>query len=1054
MADQTSVILERANSAIVARDFTYAEKLLMNLLRQNPDTPEALELLGSVYLRADRFENALSIYKKLAEIHPGNAEILSNLGSIYRRLGKYEESIAALLEAKKTGDDVETVLYNLGNTYKQMGNYAEAALCFSDVIERKPDDVLAYNHLGSIHALSGRHDLALQAYRRGLQIDPNHPFIHYNMAHSYETLARPIEAAAEYNAALKTKPGWLDALHDLAVFYIRQKDEPSSVATLRRILAVDASDVRALVEMGGIAGKGGRNDEALAYFRKAIATDPANVKAVLGLVQIYEKQGQFEEAVVELKSLQTANPKSVEILVHLARILLRIQQYPEAKSVFRQIEAIEPDNLVALRLQGKMYAEQGENELAEVCFTKILAIDPAGVDFRIDLAEQLIQSGKLPEAEEQILAYLVERPRDFVVRISLGQLYESMKDTGRAQATYKEVLASEPENIDALTALSLLYQRTGRNADAVRLADDIVNMQGSRGSEEDLGKLANSLDLYEKAVQRYGSSNPDAIGRNLKLLRSQAIPDDETPLIAARPDEAFVPVDEENDSAALSMEDEIVDDSELPFDEFMTFDETPEDAPGDETLDDLVNLEEPVEAADTFAEPGFGPDFSSDADEMRLDDNAAGKGGITEEEEILPPEPAAAWPSPSDSPAPAAREQSAPPRRPANSAYGPESPASPRDVVPADFGKAFPETPPPDLAPDAVPEELDLTPAMDAESGELDLSPEPEFATEPERIDEPEVRKPAQPEREPFAPEPESPPGDMGWPIGPESRANEAETSAIPESGIEEPTSSLMDDFSLSQPEEPIFAELPDDGLSFESDDESLGGLDLSPEIELAADEGAASEPEAVAVDEAIPGIDLTPETETAIDADTFDIPESGLSLEPEAAFDAEPDIASALPYEPVSESPDSRVAPFPLRAQILPNPRFDKALAEIPPIDLLELFSYLKQITLSLPDRVLAEYLLSDERIQLEYIIERLSGRPGIKDDIRVKKIRALLGTRRVALDRDGDGSKIAIGETLEFLESMASALPDQGIAVTMKKWLEDVRGRYSENDKSISGL
>jgi tetratricopeptide (TPR) repeat protein len=1047
MADQTSVILERANSAIVARDFTYAEKLLMNLLRQNPDTPEALELLGSVYLRADRFENALSIYKKLSEIHPGNAEILSNLGSIYRRLGKYEESIAALLEAKKTGDDVETVLYNLGNTYKQMGNYAEAALCFSDVIEQKPDDVLAYNHLGSIHALSGRHDLALQAYRRGLQIDPNHPFIHYNMAHSYETLGRPSEAAAEYNAALKTKPGWLDALHDLASLYMKQKDEQACVATLRRILAVDPVDVRALVEMGGIAGKSGRNDDALAYFRKAIANDPSNVKAVLGLVQIYEKQGQFEEAVAELKSLQATNPKSVEILVHLARILLRLQQYPEAKTVFRQIEAIDPDNLAALRLQGRMYAEQGENEQAELCFTKILAIDPAGVDFRIDLAEQLIQSGKLPEAEEQILAYLVERPRDFAVRISLGQLYESMKDPERALATYKDVLASESENIDALTALSLLYQRTGRNAEAVRLADDIVNMQGSRGSEEDLGKLSNSLDLYEKAVQRYGSSNPDAIGRNLKLLRSQAIPDAEEPLVVAKQEESFIPVDEENDSAALSMEDEIVGDDELPFDELMTFDETPEDETGDETLDDLVNLEEPVEAADSFAEPGFGPDFSSDADEMHLDDNAAEKGGITEEEEILPSPASAAYARPPE--APASRESPVQPRRPAPPR--PEPPAAPRDIPP-DITDTFLGEPPLDLTPEPVAEPeseaLDLTPAMDTAPEELDLSPEPEvmpepdFAPEPEPVRKPDNRKPVEPE--PFVPEPEAPFGNMGWPPEPQPCTPAAEPESISESEVEGPTSSLMDDFALSQPEEPVADELPDDGLSFESAEEPLAGLDFSPEIELAADEPVEPVPEAeVPFDETLPA-----------GSDTFDIPESGLSLEPEAAFDTEFDIASMLPNEAAPESPAFRVSPFPLRSPLLPNPRFDKALAEIPPVDLLDLFSYLKQITLSLPDRVLAEYLLSDERIQLEYIIERLAGRPGIKDDERVKKIRALLGTRREALDKNGDGSKIAIGETLEFLESMASALPDQGIAVTMKKWLEDVRGRYSENGKSTSGL
>lgn len=147
MADQTSVILERAHSALVARDFTYAEKMLLNLIRQNGDSLDALSLLGTVYLRSDNLDKALSTYKKLSGMKSGDVGILNNIGIIYRRLGRFDESIEVLKEARKTGKDFDTVLYNLGNTYKQMGRYDEAANCFSEVIDNKPDDVLAYNHL-------------------------------------------------------------------------------------------------------------------------------------------------------------------------------------------------------------------------------------------------------------------------------------------------------------------------------------------------------------------------------------------------------------------------------------------------------------------------------------------------------------------------------------------------------------------------------------------------------------------------------------------------------------------------------------------------------------------------------------------------------------------------------------------------------------------------------------------------------------------------------------------------------------------------------------------
>ena len=980
MADQIATIIERANSALIARDFAYAEKLLVNLLRQQPDAPEALIALGTVYTRADRWENALSVYKKLSEIDGENVDVLNNLGIIYRRLGRFDESIEALTLAKKTGKDTVTVLYNLGNTYKQMGKYAEAALCFNDVIDQKPDDVLAYNHLGSIHALSGRQDLALQAYRRGLQIDPNHPFIHYNMAHCYESLSRPSEAIAEYNAALKTKPGWLDALRDLSALYARQKNEQSSVATLRRILAVDPSDSRALTEMGNVAARAGHADEALAYFRKAINSDAASVAPVLALVQLFERQGNYDGALQELKTVAAGpNASNADILTHLARLYVRQQQYPEARAVFAQIEKTDHDNVAMLRIKGRMFAQLGNNEESELCFARILAISPTEIDFRIDLADQLMQSGKLSEAEEQLLAYLNERPRDSAVRISLGQLYERMGENSKALAAYKDVLAREPENLDARAALSLLYQRTGRNAEAVRLADEIVNMQGSRGTEEDLSNLSNSLELYENAVHRFGSTNPDALGRNIELLRSKSIPDsglgeaELTPTLKAG-GEGFVPVDEESDPLTLIEDEEFVDDSEIPFDELLatTGEEEPEDVPPDDSFESLVNFEEPMETGGT---EGFSGDSLPDSDLQLPIDH--GQAPITEEAE----EPD--FSSPRESPPGGdqyPREPEAPQYQPPQQPQYPQQPQQP------------PQYPP---QPQYPQQQLPQYPQY-PQPPQYPPQPQPQYPPEPRY-----------PER-PYQPEPPAPKDEK--PVPPLS-----------------------------------FGETCDEMPSFMDDSTLMENIDLSqPAIE-------AEEGETVSLEEGEEG---------AFGEGAEAAPDDGvLELGDEA-----PEEAPAEPCASPEEVAPRRIAGNPARAQelrdkygfpigapMLSPPEYEEMLTVLNGDELLDLFSYLKDVTRALPADALADYLLSDERIQMEYVIDRLSGKPGLKQSLLFRARQKRVGDERIwpEIPRNILPAKINVRETLEFLETLVGDLPDQGFAVPLKNRLENIRARFEGREE-----
>jgi len=123
----------------------------------------------------------------------------------------------------------------------------------------------------------------------------------------------------------------------------------------------------------------------------------------------------------------------------------------------------------------------------------------------------------------------------------------------------------------------------------------------------------------------------------------------------------------------------------------------------------------------------------------------------------------------------------------------------------------------------------------------------------------------------------------------------------------------------------------------------------------------------------------------------------------------------------------------------VLSPPKLDDVLEEIPSVDILALFSFLKSITMSLPEEILSEYLLSDERVQMEYIIDRLSGRPGLKHLAALRRqTGSVLPTDPEVLIQTG------IRESFEYLENLVESLPDQGFAVTIRNRLEDLRTRF----------
>ncbi|HHU35968.1 MAG TPA: hypothetical protein GXZ47_01930, partial [Treponema sp.] len=208
--------------------------------------------------------------------------------------------------------------------------------------------------------------------------------------------------------------------------------------------------------------------------------------------------------------------------------------------------------------------------------------------------------------------------------------------------------------------------------------------------------------------------------------------------------------------------------------------------------------------------------------------------------------------------------------------------------------------------------------------------------------------------------------------------------------------------------------------------------LELEPEeIELAPEE-YAPEPEAPSEPAFVPS---EPETET------FELEPEKIELEPE-------DIDVIENTEPSSELDNDDLESealrknlfdqfgFPLGRAVVGTPYLDQILQEMTGISLLRLFSYLKSITMELPQDILADYLLSNERVQLEYLIDRLAGKPGIRDLSRVRRIREELGISEQPVAN--------LWGSFNYLENLLDDLPDQGFAITMKNRMDRIKSNF----------
>lgn len=455
--NEKNLVLTRAQSAVLSRDFVTAARLYKQLLKTDPSNVDYLRELGSIYVKNGEDSKAIPYYEQIITFYPHYVDAMNSLGAIYRRLKRYEDSIEILQRALEEDRQTGSVNYNLGFTYKEMGNYDDAIEAFEIVIAENPSDVLAYNHLGKIYFERKEYQKSITSYKRGLGVDKNHPILNYNLALCYDAAKMYPEAIRCYEAALKSKPGWLDAIKDFSSLLIKCQQTKEATDIVKHSIELHPNDVKLLCLLGEIYLADFDYDSATKTFKRAKSIDANNIKVLSGLAESLEKNEDAIDALEPISKALEVSPDDLELKKQYAYILLSAKEYDAALYNINELkEEADENDLQVLDLFEQYYTCIGDEENARKYSDRIVKLNKHYKNHILSVAKRYSQIGNQEKAETKAKEFIAREIRNPEGYNLLGKIYEEAGDLQSAIDTYNKSVSIKVPNIHASRQLARL----------------------------------------------------------------------------------------------------------------------------------------------------------------------------------------------------------------------------------------------------------------------------------------------------------------------------------------------------------------------------------------------------------------------------------------------------------------------------------------------------------------------------------------------------------------------------------------------------------------------
>jgi predicted O-linked N-acetylglucosamine transferase (SPINDLY family) len=273
-----------------------AEAIYRQVLKQAPNHPDVLHLLGLVLAARGNAQEGIALIRRALQINPAAPIYYSNLGRILRESGQVDEAIDACRSAIRLNPNAADALNNLGIALRDKNDLPGAAEAFERAIALEPKYVEAINNLGVTYRDQADFEKARAAFGRALALKPDYAEAINNLGNAYQQAGRLDEAIAQYLAALKVRPDYAEAHNNLGVVLRDKGDLDRAIAHHEMAIRLRPGLADLHLNFGVALQDKGRSADAMAAFQKALSLAPNHPLVWNNLGNAYKVAGDLDQS--------------------------------------------------------------------------------------------------------------------------------------------------------------------------------------------------------------------------------------------------------------------------------------------------------------------------------------------------------------------------------------------------------------------------------------------------------------------------------------------------------------------------------------------------------------------------------------------------------------------------------------------------------------------------------------------------------------------------------------------------------------------------------------
>lgn len=502
----------------------------------------------------------------------------------------------------------EKYLEALGNIYIKTGNDEKAIPYFESILEKSPRNFNALNSIGGIYRRLKIYDEAIIVLKKALEIDKNNPEINYNLGFTYKSMGKTDEAIESFETVIDYNPSDVLAYNHLASIYAEKHNYKKAIATYKKGLQIDPN--HPILQYNLAKAYQAIHDDAgaVAAFETALRAKPGWTDAVKDYSEVLLSHRKTRAAADLVRNAIELHPKNAELYTLQGKIYLRQYYFDGAIQALENADKLSPKNSTVLSLLAEAYCRRGKKTDA---VNTILEAESADNEPKLSVQKKtisiLLTAGKYEQALSCLKKVSAENKNDAELLDLAGQYYITQKKDDSVNLCCEKIKKSAPDYELYMLHWAKRYSETGDNEKSRSMYMKYLESNNKDACawvdlaclDEELGNNAEAEDEYSTAL----AFDPANYAAKLLLKKLCEKRREQQELQEEEPNDFDLgnyieQSEQENDELAetlLNDTPEMEDVNILEFDDSVTPEEKPEEESEEENTEEQEEAEEPAE---------------------------------------------------------------------------------------------------------------------------------------------------------------------------------------------------------------------------------------------------------------------------------------------------------------------------------------------------------------------------------------------------------------------------------------------------------------------------